>query len=120
MSADHKWYYFSDDFLGNSNMIGPIDEPQFARLVKDGKLGVTTQVNSPTRTNGNWLELRQVSSLLKLLQDGENERKEAKAAAAEEQPAVGNGSCRGRECQRPNYRPNADGRDCCPDNDQQP
>jgi hypothetical protein len=46
--ADHKWYYFSDDFLGNTSMVGPIDEPAFARLVKDAKLGVTTQVNSPT------------------------------------------------------------------------
>jgi len=82
---DHQWYYFSDDFLGNSEMIGPIAESEFAALARSGKLALTTKVSSPTRTPSAWHELRQVPGLLKLLQEGESERKQAKEAAAAEQ-----------------------------------
>jgi hypothetical protein len=66
-------------------MIGPIAESEFAALARSGKLALTTKVSSPTRTPNVWHELRQVPGLLKLLQEGESERKQVKEAAAAEQ-----------------------------------
>jgi hypothetical protein len=82
--SEHQWYYLSSDFLGNSQMVGPIPEAEILSLTRNAKLAKSTQVMSPSRTKGAWHTLEQVPGLKKTLEQGEAERKQAKQQAAED------------------------------------
>lgn len=82
--SEHQWYHMSSDFLGNSQMVGPIPETEILSLIRNAKLAKSTQVMSPSRTTGAWHTLEQVPGLKKTFEQGEADRKQAKAQAAEQ------------------------------------
>lgn len=82
--SEHQWYYMSSDFLGSSQMVGPIPEAEILSLTRNAKLAKSAQVMSPSRTNGAWHTLEQVPGLKKTLEKGEAERKQAKQQAADD------------------------------------
>jgi hypothetical protein len=80
----HQWYYMSEDFLGNGQMVGPLSEADLLGLVREGKVTMQTQVMSPSRTKGGWYVVPQVPYLKRTVERLEDERRELKRQEAEE------------------------------------
>lgn len=63
-----SWQYMRDRLLRKPGATGPIVDTEFLSLVADGTIFPEAQVNSPTFTQGQWVELKSVNLKLVELQ----------------------------------------------------
>jgi TM2 domain-containing membrane protein YozV len=78
----HFWHYVQSGW-SEDQVIGPIAEPDFARLLRDGTVTAKSKVMSETRTKSKWLEVRQIPTCLEIVEKGRNERESQKKNEAE-------------------------------------
>lgn len=82
--AEHQWYYMSADFLGNSQMVGPITETELLGLIRQGKVTMQTQLMSPSRTKSSWYTVQQMPGMKRAVEQIAEEQCEAKQKEADE------------------------------------
>ena len=80
--SGHVWSYVAETMLGTSENRGPIPEGELMALAKAGKLKRDTLVSSPTRTKDGWHSLSQIPAFLRMLEEGEQQRKAEKEQQA--------------------------------------
>jgi hypothetical protein len=78
-AVQHQWSYILTGLISDET-VGPINESQLLDALRQGKLTRETMIGSPTRTKGQWVQVRQVPGCLQALQAGEMEREELKKA----------------------------------------
>jgi hypothetical protein len=81
--SEHQWYYEKKNVLGEQQ-VGPLNEPEFLRHVKLGKVAPHCGVFSETRTKNEWRTLESIPALYQMWHDGEESRNAVKAHSAAE------------------------------------
>ena len=76
--TQHHWHYVKSGMLGDSQE-GPVQELEIKELAFAGKIKLSTQVMSPTRTKGQWTTAKAIPALARIVNQGEINRKEQKA-----------------------------------------
>lgn len=79
---DHFWNYIKSGWA-EDQIIGPVSEAVFAKMLREGSIGPKTKVMSQTRSKGAWLDVAQIPSCMKLVEQGVEERRQKKEEAAE-------------------------------------
>jgi len=80
---NHVWYYLSEGVLDDKTE-GPISEQEFVELLKAGKISLKSQVSSPTRTRGKWHQVQSLSSLVRVVNEGKQEREQRREQEKQE------------------------------------
>lgn len=70
----HQWFYLAHR---TNDPIGPITENDILELARQGKLQMDSRVASPSRTQNNWIEVRDIPGLVEAINQGESERIQA-------------------------------------------
>ncbi|MEM7479008.1 MAG: DUF4328 domain-containing protein, partial [Planctomycetota bacterium] len=76
-NRQHQWTYKQ---VESADAIGPIQEAELVRLVKNGTIGRTTLVCSETRTANKWISAGQIAALAKFFDSPQREEAKAKKA----------------------------------------
>ncbi len=76
----HTWQFLKRSIINGDEQM-PATEAQIVKLATAGKIKRNTQVFSPTRTKGKWLEAASVPGLVKAIEKGEAARAASKADA---------------------------------------
>jgi hypothetical protein len=82
--AEHQWYYRHESALGTVETIGPINETKLQALALEGTLRAATLLASPTRTAGKWALAQAIPGIVKLINQGEENRRAEREREANE------------------------------------
>lgn len=79
----HHWRFIKTTLVDEFE-VGPITEAEFISEIKASSVKMKTQVSSPTRTKGGWVEAGQLPAIAKMIEKVIAAKAAKKKAAADE------------------------------------